>query len=314
MSGDGVRSALIITNPQSGHGSGPEFASDAAAHLRGEGWRAEVAVTTCSGDATEIARERGDHFDVVFSCGGDGTLNEVVSGVVGRDVTVGVIPAGTANDLARAAGVSLDPSEAIAQLDSGHSLEIDLLEINDGEWWSAVAVGVGIDARTVKRAESLGRTVIGRASYLAAVTTELAEEYDTQLSLAIDGEKWEGDALLVQVANCPNHGGRFTIAPCAQIDDGRLDVVLIESTTRGRALEMIPLAMAGRHIDQPEVRRWSARELTIEQPGPGPVLIDGEVRQQESLHIRIAPGKLRLWLPDDRYATGSLTPAHRSVS
>ncbi len=305
------KSALIITNPQSGNGRGPDLASDAVDHLRAEGWEAEGVVTTCRGDATEIARERAEHFEIVFACGGDGTLNEVVSGIVDRDAIVGVIPAGTANDLARAAGVSLNPAEAIATLDRGHPREIDLLEIDGGEAWSAVAVGAGIDARTVQRAEGLGRPLIGRASYLAAVTAELGEQIDTQLSIEIDGETWEGGALLVQVANCPNHGGRFEIAPGARIDDGRLDVVLIKQTTRARALEMIPLAMAGKHVDQPEVERWSAREVTIEQPEAGPMLIDGEVIEQRALHIRIAPGRLRMWLPDEGEATGSLLPRSR---
>ncbi len=313
MSGERHHTALIITNPLSGKGRGPDIAADAQDHLRRAGWDVEIAVTNRQGDAKEIAREGARDCDIVFSCGGDGTLNEVVSAVAEQDVVVGVIPAGTANDLARAAGISLTPSEAIAQLTSGHPVEIDLLQINDGEWWSVVAVGVGIDARTVKRADRLGRPFIGRASYVAAVTAELSEDYDTHLALEIDGEEWEGDALLVQVANCPNHGATFTIAPGARIDDGRFDVVLIKHTSRARALEMIPLTFAGTHVDQPEVERWRASEITIRQPEGDPVLIDGEVRRRSTLVIRIAPGQLRLWLPDERRATGSLTPGNRPV-
>jgi diacylglycerol kinase (ATP) len=311
MNEDSNHSALIITNPTSGRRAGPDLASDAVDHLRSEGWEAEKAVTSFRGEATEIAQERAPEFDVIFSCGGDGTLNEVVEGCVEHEVIVGVLPAGTANDLARAAGISLNPRTAAARLTPGRPVEIDLLEIDGGKSWSAVAVGVGVDARTVQRAERLGRPLIGRASYLAAMTAELSEAIDTRLSLEIDGEAWEGDALLVQVANCPNHGGRFEIAPGARIDDGRLDVVLMKQATRARALEMIPLAMAGKHVDQPEFERWSAREVTIEQPRRGPVLIDGEVVERRSLSIGIAPGRLRMWLPDEREATGSLFPGNR---
>lgn len=304
LTSETAQRALIITNSHSGNGRGPDLALQAGDALRSAGWAAEVVVTSCPGDATRIARERAANYDIVFSCGGDGTLNEVVSGVVEHDVTVGVIPAGTANDLARAVGISLDPPEAIARLSRGHAAEIDLLEIDGGEGWSAVAVGVGIDAATVARAEHDGEAIIGRASYVLAAVAKLGEDILTRLRLEIDGGGWEGDALLVQIANCPNHGGGFTIAPGARVDDGVMDVVLIEAVGRARAVELIPLIYAGKHIGRPEVRRWSAREVTITQPEAGPVLIDGEISEADTLHIHIAPGRLRLWVPEEIAETG----------
>lgn len=301
--GGEAQRALIITNPHSGRGDGPVIAVEAGDTLRDAGWEVEVQVTGAPGEAARIGRERAQSFDVVFSCGGDGTLNEVLTGVVDRDVIVGVIPAGTANDLARAIGLPLDPSEAIAALTPGSSRSIDLLEIDGGEAWSAVAVGVGIDARTVRRAQDNGEEIIGRAAYVAAAAGELGEDILTRLQLEVDGEGWEGDALLVQVANCPNHGGGFEIAPGARIDDGLLDVVLIEAVSRTRALKLIPLIYAGEHLDLPEVRHWSATQVSITQPAEGPVIVDGELAERTSLDIRIAPGRLRLWIPEERSRT-----------
>lgn len=293
----GARRALIITNPESGNGRGPELAVAAAEALRAEDWEAKAVVTDAPGDATRIARDRGPEFDIVFSCGGDGTLNEVISGLVDHDVTVGVVPAGTANDLARTVGISLDPAEAIAHLTFGHPERIDLLEIDEGRAWAVVAVGVGIDARTVERARGSEEDATGRAGYVAAAAAELREDILTRLQLEVDGEGWEGDALLVQVANCPNHGGGFTVAPGAGIDDGLLDVVLVEAVGHARAIELIPLIYAGKHIELPEVYRWQARRVRISQPEGHPMIIDGEVTERASLHIRIAPGRLRLWVP-----------------
>lgn len=297
MSGEDAKRALIITNPESGNGRGPGLAERAGDALRAEGWEAEVAITECPGDATQITREQAASFEIVFSCGGDGTLNEVVSGIVEHDTIVGVIPAGPANDLARAAGISLRPGEAIANLADGRAREIDLLEIGGGEAWSVVAVGMGIDARTVERAERLGEPLVGRSSYLRAVFAELEERMFTWLSVEVDGERWEGDALLVQVANCPNHGGRFKVAPAARIDDGLLNVVLVERMPPAEALKLVPLVYAGRHLDLPEVRRWTGEEVTLSQPDGAPVIIDGEIDRSSSLEIRVAPGRLRLWVP-----------------
>ncbi|MBD3291953.1 MAG: YegS/Rv2252/BmrU family lipid kinase [Armatimonadia bacterium] len=298
MTENPTHSALIITNPQSGNGRGPELAVRASDALRADGWDAEAVVTEGPGDATRIARERAPQFGVVFSCGGDGTLNEVISGIVDHDVTVGVVPAGTANDLARTVGISLAPAEAIAHLTPGHSEPIDLLEIDDGDAWSAVAVGAGIDARTVQRAREMGTVLDGRAAYLAAVTTELGEQILTRMAIEVDDRRWEGDTLFVQVANCPNHGGGFTVAPGARIDDGLLDVVLVEAVGRARALEMIPLIYAGKHVEAPEVHRWRARRVRIAQPAGNPMIIDGEVTQRASLQTRIAPKRVSLWVPD----------------
>jgi diacylglycerol kinase (ATP) len=301
MTRERSRSALIITNPQSGNGRGPDLAVRASDSLLADGWDAEAVVTEAPGDARRIAYERARDFDVIFSCGGDGTLNEVLSGLVDQDVIVGIVPAGTANDLARTVGISLDPAQAIAQLTPGHPQPIDLLEIDNGEDWSVVAVGAGVDARTVRRARELGDTLIGRAAYLAAVTTELGERIVTPMAIEVDDSSWEGDALFVQVANCPNHGGGFTVAPGARIDDGLLDVVLVEEVGHARALEMIPLIYAGRHVEAPEVRRWQAREVRISQPEGHPMIIDGEVVERASVQIRVAPGRIRLWLPDEAH-------------
>jgi diacylglycerol kinase (ATP) len=298
MTDHATHSALIITNPHSGNGRGPKLARQAGDRLIAAGWDAEVVVTEGAGHAERVVRDQGAG-RIVFSCGGDGTLNNILPGAIDEDAIVGVIPAGTANDLARAVGISLDPQQAIAHLTDGRVRKVDLLEIDGGEGWAAVAVGVGIDARTVERARQMGERQVGRGpSYVAAAISELGDDLSTRLRLQIDGEGWEGDALLVQVANCPNHGGAFTIAPGAEIDDGRLDVVLVETMERGRALELIPRIFAGDHLNLPEVRRWSAREVTIAQPHAGPAIIDGEVVHRERIRMRVAPGRLRLWIPE----------------
>ena len=293
----GIKRALIIVNSGSGQGLGENLAQDAANELRLHGWRVEIFISPGPDDSTRQARECADEFDVIFSCGGDGTLNAIISGIVDRDVVVGVIPAGTANDLARTVGMSLEPAKAIAELPLCRPKEIDLMEIDGGEAWSVVAIGAGVDARTVQRARNLDIPLNGRARYIAAVVTELREDIITPMIVEVDGEVWDGDALLVQVANCPNHGGGMKIAPGARIDDGRLNVVLVEAMSHARALELIPLIYLGRHLDLPEVRTWSATGVKISKPSVGPVLIDGEIQERSSITVRTAPSRVCLWAP-----------------
>ncbi len=258
-----------------------------------------MVLTEESGQGTAITRERAGGFDVVFSCGGDGTLREVITGAIDHDVIVGTIPAGTANDVAQATGISPKADRAIEQLAQGRIRRIDLMQINGGDAWSAVGIGMGIDARAVERSEYLGKPLLGRASYLAGVIAELDHQLLTHLEVSFGSFGWKGDGMLVQVVNSTNHG-RVQVAPSACIDDGFLHVLLVEGMPRARALKLLPRLLRGEHTEAPEIRHWIGREVTIGQSPGGPAIIDGEVEEHKALSIRVLPRRLKFWVPTDR--------------
>jgi diacylglycerol kinase (ATP) len=288
----------LITNPTAGRNAGVTAAQRAADEFENAGWETVTRLTRGPGDATRLAREAADEgFDAVFACGGDGTLSQVLAGLLDTGVPGGMIPAGTGNDFARTIGLSRDAAAAARQLIRGQVKDIDLLQINNGALWSVNVAGVGFDAAVAARINRRRRLTGGLLAYLTAVVQELVSYRPTQMHLRVDDEQWEGRALLLAVANARSYGAGMKIAPTAEIDDGLLDVVLVEHVSRLEFIRSFPKVLRGTHTDHPAVRTWRGAEVTVETPQPSPVLVDGDLRCQTPLHVRVSPGRARLLMP-----------------
>ncbi|MGD9495072.1 MAG: diacylglycerol kinase family protein [Armatimonadota bacterium] len=289
---------LLIVNPRAGRGRGLASAARAAAALRDAGWQVEQRCTAGPGDADRLARAaRNEGWDVVLGCGGDGTLSQVLAGLVDSGIPGGVIPAGTGNDFCRCVGLSRDPVAAARQLVHGRSTPIDLLEIDGGRAWAVNVMGVGFDARVAARMNRRLRLTGGLAAYFTAVLQELARNRATHLRLQVDEARWEGEALLLAVANAQSYGAGMRIAPQARIDDGLLDVVLVRPLARLAFLWSFPRVLRGTHLTHPAVSSWRGRQVRIETPEPSPLLVDGDLRGQTPVSVAVASGRARLWLP-----------------
>ncbi len=290
---------VLIVNPCAGCRSGLTAGAAAEGVLREAGWEVSRRLTEGPGEGERLARAAlAESPDLVLACGGDGTLSQVLTGLLGSGVPTGIIPAGTGNDFVRALGIARDPAEAARQALAGRPRRMDLLEINGGECWSFNVTGTGFDAAVAERINRRRRLTGGLTAYLSAVLQELAVYRPTEVRLQVDGEDWEGRALLVAVANAQDYGAGMRIAPQARIDDGRLDVVLVEDLGRARFLWNLPKVFRGTHLEHPAVRTWRAREVTVETAEPAPVLVDGDVRVRTPLRARVAPGEGLLWTPE----------------
>lgn len=286
----------IIANPKSGRGRGPSAAATAAAVLQDAGWQAEIVPTAVPDEASRLAREAAD-CDLVVACGGDGTLSEVINGLRGTGVPVGFIPAGTGNDFALTVGLSQDPAQAARQLLAGEPRPVDLMAVGDAGRVAINIIGVGFDAAVAARMNRSTRAAGRTFAYLSAIVMELARLPRARVMLRIDGQEWRGEALLIALANAQSYGAGMRIAPQACVDDGLMDVVLVQPMGRVEFLRKLPHVYCGTHLQFPQVICWQAREVTIEGEAPLPVMVDGDLRTQTPLHVRILPGALRMWLP-----------------
>jgi len=287
----------IIANPKSGQGRGLAAAATVAEVLQAAGWQAEVLPTAAPDDAARLAREAAADADLIVACGGDGTLSEVVNGLQGMDLPVGFIPAGTGNDFAYTVGLSRDPATAARQLLAGRAQPVDLLAVGDGSRVAINVIGAGFDAAVAARMNR-GTRAAGRTfAYLSAVLMELVRRPIAPVVLRIDDEKWAGEALLVAIANAQSYGAGMRIAPQASITDGLLDVVLVQPMGRLQFLGNLPRVYKGTHLQLPQVRHWQAREVTVTSEQALPVMIDGDLRAQTPLSVRVLPGAVKLWLP-----------------
>jgi diacylglycerol kinase (ATP) len=292
-----VRVALIV-NPTAGRKRGIAAACAAEPELQAAGWEVARKITDGPGDAARLAREAADEgFEAVLACGGDGTLGQVLAGLLDTGIPAGIVPAGTGNDFARTVGLSQEPAIAARQLVSGHPTSIDLLSINDGGLWAANVIGAGFDAQVAERMNRRRRLTGGAFAYLVGIAQELVRFRPTEVRLRADHAEWEGRALLVAVANAKSYGGGMRVAPQAEIDDGLLDVVLVEHMGRLEFIRNLPKVFKGTHTSHPAVHIWQAKEVEVKTAAPAPTLVDGDVQCSTPLHVRVAAGRGRFWMP-----------------
>lgn len=285
----------MIVNPRAGRRKACAAASVAAALLREAGWAVEVLHTEAAGQAEALARQAAaSGAELVVACGGDGTVSEVLNGLQGKSVSFGLIPCGSGNDFARMLGLPRDPTQAAQRLLQGSVRPVDVLSLQNGRLALNI-IGVGFDAAVARKMNRYTRGGGGLTSYLLAVLMELAAYKLTSLRLQVDAEVWEGKALLVAVANAQSYGAGMKVAPKASVEDGLLDVVLVEPLGRLQFLRALPKLFSGKHLDMPQVHYWQGREAKIETAQLQPVLVDGDLRGETPLAVRILPAAGLFW-------------------
>ena len=286
----------IIINPISG-GVRPETARAraelASAIVDRHGDPAQVFVTERAGHAREIAKAavtRGAR--LVMAWGGDGTINEVASALAFGDVPLGIVPAGSGNGLARQLGIGRSPAQAIQRAISAEPRAIDVGEAGDRMFVNLA--GIGFDAHIATRFNQHGGRR-GLRTYARLSAGALLSYVPAIYTIACDAES-AGPcvrAVLITVANSPEFGNGAIIAPGARVDDGLLDLVVIQERSRLRTVAQLPRLFRGTVDRAPECSIRKITRVTIESDQPIVYHVDGEpVAGGTSLRIRVHPGAL----------------------
>jgi diacylglycerol kinase (ATP) len=298
-----VKSAVVVINPISGtgraHPGGAAEVELAQRTLSASGYATRVVVTTGPGHATCAATEAvAAGAELVVSWGGDGTMNEVARALAFTSVALGLVPAGSGNGLARDLGLPMRPAAALAVAASNHRRRIGVGEAN-GRYFFNVA-GVGLDARIARRfAEHSGRR--GRLGYARVGIGEVLHYRARPYSLRWDGGAASPPALFIALANSTQYGNHGCIAPRARLDDGRLDLVVVEDQPLWRLLSRVPAFLTGRLRPQPGVRMATFTEATIEGGEGIEVHLDGEPQiVDRRLTVRVHPHGLEVAGPPPR--------------
>ncbi len=236
----------------------------------------------------------------VIVAGGDGSVHEAANGIMrGRDsAAMGVIPTGTGNDFAKAAGITLEWEHATAlladRITSGEtSRTVDVGRMN--ERFFVNGAGVGFDAKVTRIARSY-RVPIGDLVYLLAIFRSMAGGIATP-NMRITGDRkiWDGPVTLANIANGAWIGGMFHIAPVAENDDGHFDLLLAAPVSRLRIMTLLPKLMSGTHMGEREIVHEPVRNLLIECDEAVPSHLDGEVQPlQQRFEIEMLGGSLAL--------------------
>lgn len=282
----------VIYNPTSGRGKRASDWRVARERLVSAG--ACFLQTEGPGHATLLAKQASMDGGTVVAAGGDGTLSEVVNGIFGTEACLGVLPLGTGNDFARCIGVGTDLVVAVDAILGDQKRQIDVLRwtIGDRTGLGVNVAGAGFDAMVATRINAGFRRLTGTTAYVAAVLDTLMKYRPVSIRVTVDGVTTETTAMLCSVANCQTYGGGMRIAPDASLDDGLLDVVIVEGVGKLEFLKTFPKVFAGKHIEHPKVKVLRGREIRIESEHPIPVLNDGEIAGTTPIDFEVLPRSL----------------------
>lgn len=269
--------ACLITNPRSGHGG--VNLTEALRVLDAQGWDFVVQQKLHGGHATQLAREAAQEgYDVVVDCGGDGTLSEIVDGVVGTGIAVGTLPGGTVNLWSKELGISRNLRIAAMQLVNGERRRVDVgkLEIN-GRYSQhfLLMAGLGFDGAVMARLSKPLKNRIGPLAVGVAAIEALPTFHTTPVQVEIDSIHWEGDVAQILVGNTRRYAGFTRITPGAYVDDGLLDLCLITKGSPISTVRQIGSLLLRQRPSDASAEYYRAASVTIRAPHPMPLQVDG---------------------------------------
>lgn len=286
----------FIVNPTAGRGQTGVIWQELARELDTRKVSYRAILTTRQGEATEIAQKSATRDDVaIVAVGGDGTITEVVNGMVGSPSYLGIIPTGSGNDLARTLELPQHPLDACLSVLGGHPRAIDLGRVN-GRHFINVA-GAGFDAEICKLMNDDLRWLKGMPAYVVATVTTLFRYSPVQIEMELDGDRrFSIKAMLVSVANGRYYGGGMKIAPEAEIDDGLFDVCILEALSKPAFLTAFPRVYEGKHVTHPRFSSHRARKVRLTPLTKRPVIVqaDGEVVGNLPLEMEVVPKACRI--------------------
>jgi len=293
----------IIVNPVAGRGKAERSAKLLSTALKESGANVSVMTTGARGDAERLAAEAVDAgASRVVACGGDGTVHEVVNGVMAtkggaEDVGVGILPSGRCNDLVYALGLPSSKRDLVDSLVHSTVRTIDLGRI--GERYFTTIATLGFDSEVSQYVDegSHPSFLRGTAAYLYSAIVKLIKYDSCWARLKGDFGEFEGDIFLAATGNTARYGGRMHVAPSAVVDDGWLDICLVTPVGKLEVLRMIPKTFRGAHVGHPAVSIHQTRTLQIESREPLWVWADGERITQTPATIEVVPRALSVLVP-----------------
>jgi len=217
-------SILFIINPKSGTGKFRLIKDLIEHHLDKDRFDVTIELTKYAGHAYELAYENKSKYEIIAVVGGDGTINEVIRGVVNYDVILALLPAGSGNGLARTLKIPLKPFKAIDIINNKKVLKIDTVKINDKQF--ANVAGMGFDAHIGYLFDNANKR--GFFSYLKITLKEFKKYKSKTYKMKIDDKIVQKEAFLISFANSTQFGNNAHIAPLAKLDDGIIDIAILK--------------------------------------------------------------------------------------
>ena len=287
----------FIYNPIAGKGRAQRFRAAIEERLKAKGVAYCFWETQCRRDAVRIARELTERGETdVVAMGGDGTVNEVLNGLADPSrVRMGVIPCGSGNDFAAAAGIPSTPEGALDVVLQTEARPTDYLECSGVRGLNII--GAGIDTDILRRSYR-AKVLKGSLNYFVSLVSSLLHFQNSRFRAEMNGAQTRHEALIVCACNGTRLGGGIPICPAAKCDDGLLDAVIVQDITRPMIPRKLIQLMQGRILGQKCTLHTLTKRLKIEFDQPTTIQIDGELYDDLPFDVRVVQGGLRMYRPE----------------
>ena len=288
-----MKKYAMILNPSAGRGKGFRLEASIQQMVSRELGKVEIFRTEYSGHAQDIAHQLKDSCEVIIAAGGDGTINEVVNGMMGGKATLAVIPIGSGNDFTKMLQLPKEISQTIQVIKQNQRKKIDVGKV--GDRYFPNGMGIGFDAWVVRESRKVHK-LRGFLIYLYAVLKTVFLYKNSSVVLTVNGKSETKEIFLVAVGNGKAMGGGFFLTPQAEVDDGLLDVCIIRSLNKREVFLNLPKAISGKHIQLEQVQMFRVNNLRIQCEQGIAVHADGELLGMDlkDLEISILPASLEV--------------------
>lgn len=286
---------LFLVNRLSGHGQGLKVWKQTQQLLQEKRIQYDVEFPGSPVHAAYLLRKymkENDQVKVVVVVGGDGTVQSIANELAACSIPLGVIPAGSGNDFARALGIPLNPKKALEYILTGVIKKIDIAQ--SGNKYFVTVVGIGIDgkiAQTVNHSwykKWFNTFRLGRLSYVISLIHVLFSYQPLTVNIKVDEMEMRfSDVWLIAVANIPNYGGGMIICPGASYTDGVFDICIVHGISRFEVIRIFPQVFVGKHILHPGISMLQGQEVKVFSDSPMPAHGDGEMIGETPIEISI---------------------------
>jgi len=302
-------SILVIYNPIAGRGRVKKHWPEVQQGLIDAGIEFDVATTSAPLDAVKLAEKAATKYSTVVAVGGDGTVHEVVNGLLrasneGETITLGVVPLGNGDDFAKMVppqtkigGKAFDWRIAIEKIAKGQTKMFDIGRMSSDQLLSdrdnkpqyfMNGMDIGFGAQAALNFTKVPIFLTGMAAYLAAIMKTLVDYHIPKVTIQIDDqEAFEQSTTMTAITNGRCFGSGFWVCPEAQVDDGLLDVMVTQSVGRLKIMRLIPKIMKGTHVNEPILKSYRARRVDIKAHQPFVVEADGEIPYPKTRHLEV---------------------------
>jgi diacylglycerol kinase (ATP) len=297
VTGAATADVALLVNPTAGKGRAAKVVANVAGRIRQAGANVSILIGHDAADAVALSRKAvDDGVDALVALGGDGMAHLALNVVANTRTPLGIVPAGTGNDLA--ATLQLPTKDPVAaagvvadRLMSGSARPMDAVRV--GQKWFGCVLGAGFDSRVNDRAN----TMIwprGRMRYNLAILAELGVFKPLPFRITFDDEPpWQTDAMLVAVGNAKSYGAGMKVTPNAEVDDGLLDITVLGPLSKPAFLRAFPKVFKGTHVTHPAVTVRRAKVVTVESEGVT-AYADGEYLADLPITCECVPGAVQI--------------------